>query len=378
LATFNASLTRSSAGDLIDDLSSGDDAQARAVAEIIQRVAPDVLLINEFDYDEDGEAASLFRQLYLEQGLHETVEPISFPYFFSAPVNTGIPSGHDLDNRGGIGGPGDALGFGAFPGQYGMLVLSKHPIRTDGIRTFQSFLWRDMPGALLPDGPATAAPTDWYDPDELDVLRLSAKSHWDLPIAFEGGEIRVLVSHPTPPVFDDPPDYPAGVDFNGRRNHDEIRFWADYVAGGDRASYIVDDSGRSGGIAAGAAFVIMGDLNADPDDGDSYERSIGLLLDHPRVNDTRPASAGAIESAHLEGGADDDHIGDPRLDTSDFRDGPGNLRVDYVLPSTGLDIDGAGVFWPMRSEDTFRLVGDSGTTPAPSSDHRAVWVDLSF
>lgn len=48
-ATFNASLNRNTTGQLIADLSSPGNAQAATVAEIIQRVRPDVLLINEFD-----------------------------------------------------------------------------------------------------------------------------------------------------------------------------------------------------------------------------------------------------------------------------------------------------------------------------------------
>ena len=50
-ATFNTSLNRDSAGKLITDLSTPDNEQAQAVAEIIQRTNPDVLLLNEFDYD---------------------------------------------------------------------------------------------------------------------------------------------------------------------------------------------------------------------------------------------------------------------------------------------------------------------------------------
>ena len=64
-ATFNASLNRFNAGDLVTDLSTPDNAQAKAVAEIIQRTQPDVLLINEFDYVENGVAAELFRDNYL-------------------------------------------------------------------------------------------------------------------------------------------------------------------------------------------------------------------------------------------------------------------------------------------------------------------------
>ena len=57
-----------------------------------------------------------------------------------------------------------------------------------------------MPGALLPDDPATAAPADWYSPAELGIFRLSSKSHWDLPIEVGNKTVHFLVSHPTPPV----------------------------------------------------------------------------------------------------------------------------------------------------------------------------------
>ena len=115
-----------------------------------------------------------------------------------------MPSGHDLDNSGGVGGPNDAFGFGFFPGQFGMAVYSKYPIDTEQVRTFQHFLWKDMPGAMLPDDPATPAPRDWYSEEELDDFRLSSKSHWDLPIEIGDETVHFLVSHPTPPVFDGP------------------------------------------------------------------------------------------------------------------------------------------------------------------------------
>ena len=157
---------------------------------------------------------------------HNGAAAIEYPYRFVAPSNTGIPSGFDLNNDGTVGGPDDAFGFGFFPGQFGMAVYSMHPIVLDDVRTFQTFLWADMPGALLPDDPATPEPADWFTADELDAVRLSSKSHWDLPIDIDGRIVHFLVSHPTPPVFDGPEDR------NGRRNHDEIRFWADYVHAG--------------------------------------------------------------------------------------------------------------------------------------------------
>lgn len=369
-ATFNAALNRPAEGRLIEDLSTPDDDQARAIAEIIQRADADVVLINEFDYDQGGTAAAYFQQNYLSVG-QQGARPVEYPFVFRAPSNTGIPSGHDLNNDGRLGGPDDAFGYGSFPGQYGMLLLSKHPIQTGRVRTFRQFLWRDMPGAMLPDDPQTPGPGDWYDPPELDVVRLSSKSHWDVPIDIDGRTIHVLAAHPTPPVFDGPEDR------NGTRNHDEIRFWSDYVTPGV-GDYIYDDAGQTGGLAQDAAFVILGDLNADPLDGDGVPGAVAQLLHSPRVNaSVTPTSPGGTDAAVRQGGVNGGQLGDPACDTADFYDGTGgagNLRVDYVLPSPQLGIHDAGVFWPTSADPLFRLVGDGGSI---SSDHRLVYVDAT-
>ena len=365
-ASFNASLNRFNAGDLITDLSTPDNDQAQAVAEIIQRTRPEVLLINEFDYDEDGVAARLFQDNYLSIS-QNGAEPIVYDDVFQAPSNTGIPSGRDFDKNGSVGGPNDAFGFGFFPGQYGMVVYSQHPIDYDNARTFQLFLWNDMPDAMLPIDPETGE--SWYDEGDLEIFRLSSKSHWDVPILIGDKTVHFLVSHPTPPVFD------GLEDRNGTRNNDEIRFWSDYIIP-SRSGYIYDDEGGTGGLPPGAMFVIAGDQNSDPFDGDSVPGSIQQLLDHPLVGTkVTPESLGGPEQAALQGGANDTHIGDPAFDTADFNDNPapGNLRADYVLPRKNLRINDAGVFWPLESDPLFSLVG---TWPFPSSDHRLVWIDV--
>lgn len=374
-ATFNASLNRTTEGQLITDLSTDTNEQAQNVAEIIQRVNPDIVLINEFDFDPNNTAAQLFQDNYLSVS-QNGASPVDYLYRYVAPSNTGIASGFDLDNNGTVvtnpGSPGygnDAFGFGDFPGQFGMVLYSKYQIDTANIRTFQNFLWKDMPGALLPDDPATPEPNDWYSAEELDAFRLSSKSHWDIPINVNGEIVHVLASHPTPPVFD------GLEDRNGTRNHDEIRFWADYVTPG-QGDYIYDDAGNRGGIAPGSRFVIMGDQNADPLDGDSTNDAILQLLDNPLINTSiTPDSAGGIEQAVLQGGANATHEGNPAFDTADFADAaPGNLRADYVLPSKNLPIEDAAVFWPESTDPLFPLVG---TFPFPSSDHRLVSVDVN-
>jgi hypothetical protein len=72
------------------------------------------------------------------------------------------------------------------------------------------------------------------------------------------------------------------------------------------------------------------------------------------------------------------------FDTADFCDtavpppcsGPGNLRADYVLPRKNLPIESSGVFWPDGNDPLLYLTGIG--FPVPSSDHRAVWVDVKL
>jgi len=375
-STFNASLNRNAEGQLITDLSTPNNQQARNVAEIIQRTRPEVLLINEFDYDAKGKALRLFQRNYLSKP-HNGARPISFRYRYTAPSNTGIASGFDLNNNGQAvttpGAPGygdDAFGFGAYPGQFGMAVYSRYPILSSRIRTFRKFLWKDMPGAKLPDNPSTPEPQDFYSQEEKNVFRLSSKSHWDIPVRVGRKAISFLASHPTPPVFDGPEDR------NGKRNFDEIRFWADYISANRRRSaYIYDDRGRRGGLVRRRRFVIAGDQNSDPKDGDSIPGSIQQLTEHPLVDTSfTPSSQGAVEAAALQGGANNAHQSDPKFDTADFADRqPGNLRADYVLPRIGQGIRSGAVFWPVRSDPLVRLTGEF---PFPSSDHRLVWLDV--
>jgi hypothetical protein len=375
IATFNASLYRGSEGALVEELSTQDSEHAQLAAETIQRQRPDILLVNEFDYDAEGLAADLFHDNYLAVAQHSETEAIEYPYRLQFASNTGIPSGHDLNNDGVIGESGDAyaqdsFGYGWFPGQYAFAVFSKHPILEEDIRTFQEFLWADMPGALLPDDPETAAEDDWYSPEELEVFRLSSKNHVDVPIQVGKGVIHLLASHPTPPAFDGPEQR------NVLRNHDEVRFWADYISPGKRSAYIYDDEGETGGLEPGSRFVIAGDLNVDPCDGDGVPGTIQQLLDHPLVRDPLPASEGAVEQAQLQGRTNLEHCNPPRYDTADFSERIGNLRVDYVLPRKGLRVTDTGVFWPTTDWEHFdRLIG---TWPFPVTDHRMVHVDVAL
>lgn len=387
VATFNASMNRPTSGELAADLSTPDDTQIQAVAEAVQRANPDILLLNEFDqiYDSAGDfdraatVASIqdFMDNYLAVAQAADTSPVSYPYFYVAPANTGVPVGLDFNNDGDTTDPDDAFGFGAFPGQFAMVLLSKHRIVNSQVRTFQNFLWKDMPGAFLPPDPndtdGDTNTSTYYNTAELDIFRLSSKSHWDIPVYVRGfGVVHILASHPTPPVFDDgtATTYPSAsvADWNGLRNHDEIRFWADYI---DRtkSGYIYDDrewarAGNTtparprGGLRPNQRFVIVGDQNADPDDGDATFNPIDLLLSNSLIDTSiTPTSAGALEQVPGS-------FTNRQDKTSSF-----NLRADYALPSNlGTKLKDAWVLWPVSTDLEADLLD--------ASDHRMVIIDL--
>jgi hypothetical protein len=365
IATFNVSMeggnyvkkgVTPSGHELPAALSNSDHPQIANIAEIIQRVRPDILLLNEFDYHPDPERGVIpFLERYLRQPQAGT-DAIDYPYFYQGPVNTGVDSGMDLDRDGEASGTGnDAFGYGLYPGQYGMLLLSRFPIDAAAIRSFQLFLWKDMPDNLMADMRDENGDL-WYPQTVQEKLRLSSKSHWDVPVRINGATVHVLASHPTPPVFDGPEDR------NGRRNHDEIRFWADYLSDGEIAAYIYDDTGGRGGLAA-ERFVVLGDLNASMEEGDARREGIEELLGHEKVR------RGLLPTS--DGG---------RANRADSKFSPAHtaawgMRADYVIPSkAGWRLVDAGVFWPTQDDPLFRLVRNRRA----SSDHRLVWVDLEL
>jgi hypothetical protein len=318
IATYNVELQRDGLGLLLRDLARGKDPQIVAVLDVIATADADVLAIQNFDYDLTAEALSIL------------AKAADYPHYFALRPNAGMPTGLDMDGDGKLGGPADAQGYGRFSGHGGMAILSRYPILTDSVQDLSDLLWKDVPDALLPvtaDGPFPSA-------DALAVQRLSTTGHWIVPIDVPKGQFDLMTFHASPPVFDGPEDR------NGRRNHDEIRLWQQ-VLDGDI------------GTAPANRFVIAGDANLDPDDSDGIRSAIDNLLADMRLQEVRPTGAAGT-------------------DTVDWADPvPGNLRVDYVLPSIHWAVLDSGVMWPAADDPEARTV-------ATASRHRLVWVDLGY
>jgi hypothetical protein len=335
-----------------------NNQQIKNIAEIIQRVNPDIILLNEFDrIDDSASNIRYFLNKYLGKPQHNQ-QPVNYPYFYQGAVNTGLTVTSDLNNDGKNSQlPDDTHGFGYFLGHFGMVLLSKYPIDESAIRTFQKFKWHDMPNALVPTTPETNQP--WYKKETWQELRLSSKSHWDIPIKIKDKTVHILASHPTPPVFDGPENR------NGKRNHDEIRFWFDYI-NTEQGAYIYDDNNQKGALKTNQRFIIIGDQNASRVEGDAImtKKSQGIiaLLNSDKIQDALPTSIGGKKhsSENVNG-----------IHHTAFW----GMRADYVLPSTyGFTIKKSGVFWPLQDEDTYHLIKNRQA----SSDHRLVWVDLEL
>lgn len=349
IATFNTSLYGNQPGQVLARLRGGKNRQAINLASIVQSVRPDILLVNEIDYDTQGMTVDAFGDDYLEIG-QNGLSAIKYPYRYAIPSNTGQPSMLDLDGNGKSTDANDAWGYGIYPGQYAMAVYSRFPIVKSEVRTFQNYRWAELPNALRPTFPGTGK--SYYTDEVWGQLRLSSKNHTDVPIAVGPRIVHLLASHPTPPVFDGDDDH------NGCRNHDEIRFWTDYLAG-PSATYLVDDDGNAGGLPHNALFVIAGDLNSDPESGDSRRSAIQALLKNNKLHDSKPVSVGATEST----GKNESHA------TASFGKDR-QMRIDYVLPSRGFVLQDTGVFWPSRKDRKSQWID--------ATDHRMVWIEVEL
>ncbi|MCA3442859.1 MAG: endonuclease/exonuclease/phosphatase family protein [Rhodobacter sp.] len=318
VATFHAELSRDGPGLLLRDILRSDP-QVEAAAQVIAHADPDVLVLLGIDYDYGLAALGAFADRVAAAG---TV----YPHRFALRPNTGRATGLDMDGDGRRGGPRDAQGYGRFAGEGGMAVLSRLPIDPAGVRDFSGLLWRDLPGAILPDGMA---------PEVREAQRLSTTGHWEVPVRLAGGgTLRLLAWHASPPVFDGPEDR------NGRRNHDEAALWLRLLDG------TLPDAPPT------PPFVILGDANMDPDRSEGRPAALRLLLAHPGLQDPRPEGAGGLA-------------------TADFPEagGPGRMRADYVLPSAGLSVRASGVVWPQDGDPLLPVV-------QAASRHRLVWVDI--
>lgn len=315
------------------------------VAQTVAHIRPDILVLSGLDYDYGLVTLTALRELVAQQG-HR------FDHLHAYPSNAGLRTGLDLNGDRRADTPDDSQGYGAFIGQKGLALLSRVPINIELSRDYSKFLWADFPDGQSPhatDGPMADAAVN-------AVQRLPSVGHWDVVLQTEDGPLHLLIWQAGPPAF-------GGVGpRNALRNHDETAFWTAFLDG--RLPMTPPDS----------PFILMGGSNLDPFDGDGRGDAMRKLLTHPAVQDPQPSSSGATISSMTDPRSAS-HIGPHGLDTVHWPqdNGPGNLRVSYILPSVGQNVQRSGVFWPGPDDPLAALLGTDDTRP---SRHRPVWVDV--
>ena len=296
IMTYHTGLSRDGPGLLVRDLMSNEaDADLSRIADI----SPDIVVLQNVDFDYDQIAVRLIQQQLADMG-HEMA------HSFTARPNTGIDSGFDLDRNGKLGEPRDMLGYSDFAGQAGMLLLSRFPFAAKGTKNLSRTLWRDQEQPGLPAD-------RFYSEDTLAVLPLHSVAAWDVAIKTPSGPLRILTSHVTTPAFDGPEDR------NGLRNAAELRFWRHYI---ERPEFL------------NIPFVLLGTLNNDLEGGEGQKPALQGLLGHHLLQDPKPT--------HTDG-----------MITAEWSNGLA-LRVDYVLPSHRLGVRAAEVERTPQSSDGSR------------------------
>lgn len=347
VATMSADLTGASTEEVLVDLRDGLP-EARTLAETVQINAPDVLVLTGVSSDEQGEIAGTLNEEYLAVSQNGQ-EPLDYPHVFTAETNSGLDSGADLDDDGVIGGPGDAIGYGEYPGHYGTVIFSKHPIEEDQVRTFQEFLWDDMPENSMEE--------DDFSELERSILRLSTGTLWDVPISVDGEHVHLVASSVALP------EEAQSVDTD--RGGDERRMMEDYVSGD--GWYLYDDDGEEGPLIPGNRFVLLGQPMS-PHGLEDEAEGLDSLLSSYVLQDTEPT---AVTEQPV-----DERVGaENGTDESATRAVPSgtDVRASYALPGAMLEVSGSGVFWPGEGEYGYELV-DPESPDAPEG--RLVWLDV--
>ena len=126
LATYHSDAARQGPGLLLHALLQGKDPQLNALAQVISVLDADILLLHDIDLDAGGATSAALGRFLAQNGA-------PYPHILAPMPNAGVPSGLDLNGDGRLGRANDALGFGAFRGQGGMVLLSHLPIITEDL-----------------------------------------------------------------------------------------------------------------------------------------------------------------------------------------------------------------------------------------------------
>jgi len=315
--TWHTGLGRDGPGLLLHDIRRRADA-VEAAARFLSELDADVMVLMDIDHDLDGLAIATF------------AGRLGYAHWLAPMPNTGIQAGFDLDRDGRLTEPEDALGFGRFPGAGGVAVVSRWPLRL--VADLSTARWAEAASDFWPRNANGAA---YFTAAEGAALPLWSVGAFEVALDITNSQteaitpLTLLAWHAAPPAFDGP------------EQRNRLRNAAQNASLLPRLDAL-HDAGQNVG-----PFILIGDSNLDPARGGGERGVMQTLTTHAAVQDPAPVAL------------------HPGLATADaatawWPDGPGALRVSYILPDRRLRVLDSGLAW------------------MPGATHAAVWVDLDW
>ncbi len=350
-------------------------AQVKYSSEIIERYSPDIISINEIQYDKEEVPTSDFTTRGKNLKVLGKLSKLKKMNYSFHEANTGMNSKPGLDGNY-ILKPtseerknfADAVNFGMFPGQYSTGGIFKYPIKSEKI--IKGLKWRDFnPNINLSkyrDANGNKLPRD---------MELFDKNFSDITLDVNGKELHVILLH-TVPAF----GFGNKLTPNFERNHDQLEFLKWYLTGKSKFSFNI----KVKPLRKNTLFIAMGDWNVDPSSknpGGKIIKQLGKLFQYAPGNNEKT------------------YVG------QSFGKSAYSAQLDYILVSNKIRVLKSGVHYPdpqreeigcgssytkqFRPNKVLVSYKDNGMTckawvskdfykAKKASDHLAIWAKLQI
>lgn len=296
-----------------------DSEQLQAASNIVQMLNPDILSINEMQYDypsvpnadytSEGKNAEYLAQILGMEFTSTAFFPANTGRFSKAKAGEYVLKATAEDRAK----YADLVNFGMFPGQYSMAGIFKYPVKS--VKNFSNLPWKIFNKKIdlskYADANGNALPED---------MTLFDKNFVDVTLDINGKDVHVILYH-TVPAF----GFGNSKTPNFERNRDQIKFLSWYLRGRWKKFGIKPIRGKT--------FIAMGDWNVDPESDNPGAKPLNKLLSkfNPFIKERVITYRG-----------------------QSFKPNGWSAQLDYMLFSKDIKVKSAGVYDP---ESKFQDLG---------------------
>ncbi len=341
--------------------------------EILKKLNPDILSINEIQFDKVAVPNKNFNSEGENFNKLLKISGLDFLDKTFNEANTGKNSRTDdignyvlkpnQDQRSKL---ADKVNFGMFPGQYSTAGAFKYKILKKVVIT--DLKWKDF----NPDVDLTKYKDMSGEPLPED-MELFDKNFSDITLDIQGKDVHIILLHTVPAYGFGNPHSP-----NIKRNHDQLEFLKWYLTRKSKFKY----QGEIKPLKENSTFIAMGDWNVDP-----KSKNLGAKV----INEL--ASTFKLWQG--------DYV--PTYIGQSFSPGEFKAQLDYILMSNNILVSNSGVYLPdprreelgcgnilrkpfrpkkvkvtykVNDKKCYALVDKEFYKVKKASDHLPIWADI--